>query len=314
MTRLPDFRTISFLIAPIVLLLTAGCGTPEKNQTKPADALTKDTVALVQLPTAEDSAVLQAEQRLLQDSSEENFIWYGRRLGYANRMDDAINAFTAGLLMYPESYRLYRFRGHRYISVRDFSLAVMDLEKAAKLARGRKMEIEPDGIPNKLNKPLSNYQFNIYYHLGLAYYLIGDYYRAQNAYLECMKHSNNDDLLVATADWLYMTLRRMNDKPAAEKLLRNVPDQLTVIENDAYARRIQLYKGKMSVDSVMSADPGTKDYALNLATQGYGVANWLYYTGEPVRARQLMEEVVKGKSNYSFGYIAAETDLSRLWK
>ena len=33
------------------------------------------------------------------------------------------------------------------------------------------LETEPDGIPNKLNMPLSSTQFNVWYDLALAHYL-----------------------------------------------------------------------------------------------------------------------------------------------
>lgn len=299
----------------IAVLFTLGCGSKNQDSGDTAtDTVQTQDIPAIQVPSAADSAVLEAEKRLQADSSEENFIWYGRRLGYVNKMDEAIATFTAGLLRYPNSYKLYRFRGHRYISIREFSLAVIDLEKAAGLVRGKKTEIEPDGIPNRLNKPLSNYPFNIYYHLGLSYYLIGDFYRAQIAYEQCMKYSGNDDLLVATADWLYMTYRRMNDVNAAQKLLAAVPDQLNIIENDAYAQRIQLYKGKLKPEAVLSVNTTSPDFELNLATQGYGVANWYYYTGEPDKAYGIFKSITEGKSPYSFGFIAAETDLRRLWK
>ena len=249
----------------------------------------------------------------MQDSTEENFIWYGRRLGYANRMEDAIIAFTSGLIKFPDSYKLLRFRGHRYISTREFSLAVRDLERSIRLMKGKKREMEPDGLPNKINQPLSTYAFNAWYHLGLAYYLIGDFYRAQAAFQECVKLSDNDDLMVASCDWLYMTFRRMNDQKAARDVLKRIGKNPKIIENDSYLLRIRMYQGKISPDSVLVADPTREDFDLSLATQGYGVANWHYYSGDPAKAKDIFQQIVKGKSKYAFGFIAAETDLARLW-
>ena len=65
----------------------------------------------------------------------------------------------------------YRHRGHRYISQRKFDAAIADFNKAAELMQGAPIEMEPDGQPNKINKPLSTTQFNVWYHLGLAHYL-----------------------------------------------------------------------------------------------------------------------------------------------
>lgn len=50
--------------------------------------------------------------------SEDNYVWYGRRLGYLSRFRQAIDVFTEGIEKYPQSAKLYRHRGHRYISLR----------------------------------------------------------------------------------------------------------------------------------------------------------------------------------------------------
>jgi len=261
-----------------------------------------------------DSNVLVAQIALEQDSSEENFIWLGRRLGYANRMQDAIDILTAGIIEYPNSWKLYRFRGHRYISTREFALAIRDLSQAVRMMKDAPLEIEPDGIPNKLNKPLSTYQYNVYYHLGLGYYLIGDFARAENAFEECLKLSDNDDLLVASTDWLYMIYRRMNDQKAAVKVLNSIHDNMSIVENDAYYKRLMMYQGKISPDSLLNTHSNDDDSALTLATQGYGVGNWYYYTGQPDKAWTIFRKVTSGSSSYSFGFIAAEADLARLWR
>ena len=83
--------------------------------------------------------------------------------------------FSQGIESFPDEPKLYRHRGHRYISVREFDKAIADLEKAVELIQGTPNEIEPDGMPNALNIPVSSLHGNIYYHLGLAYYLIGEY-------------------------------------------------------------------------------------------------------------------------------------------
>ena len=147
---------------------------------------------------------------------EDAIIWYGRRLAYLSRYRDAVEIFSRGLELHPDSYRLLRHRGHRYISLRQFDDAVADLSRAAELAAGLPRETEPDGAPNALDIPLSNTHFNIWYHLALAHYLRGDFEAARDAYLECLEHSDNPDLLVATTDWLYMTYRRLGEDEAAD--------------------------------------------------------------------------------------------------
>jgi tetratricopeptide (TPR) repeat protein len=262
--------------------------------------------------TKADSNLVTAQQNFAQDSSEENYIWLGRRLGYLSRFDEAFEVYTQGIAKYPQSFALYRHRGHRYISKRQFDLAADDLSKASQLMKGKPLEIEPDGIPNKLNKPLSTVQFNVWYHLGLAHYLMGDFKKAEIAYLECMTVSNNDDLLVATSDWLYMTYRRMQNEKAAKQILSKIPDTMEIIENDSYFKRLKMYQGKVPADSLLQVDVNRSDADLSLATQGYGVGNWYLYNGDTAKAKDIFERVLKGKSKSSFGFIAAEVDLTRL--
>ena len=86
--------------------------------------------------------------------------------------------FSKGVAAHPNNPRMYRHRGHRYITTRQFDRAIADFEKAATLIKGTPDEIEPDGAPNPTGKPRSSLHFNIWYHLGLAHYLKGDYQKA----------------------------------------------------------------------------------------------------------------------------------------
>ncbi len=243
-------------------------------------------------------------------SNVEKRIWLGRRLGYLGKFDEAIAIYTEAMKLEPNNPKLYRHRGHRYISTRRFPEAVQDFEKAAKLSKGKPDEVEPDGQPNKLNKPLSTLQFNIYYHLGLAYYLRGDFPRALAAYRECMKRSrNNDDSLVATSDWLYMTLRRMNKAKEAAEVLTPITEKMEIIENESYWKRLLMYKGLRKPEDLLSANNADD---LSIATQGYGVGNWYLYNGDKAKARAVFDKVVSGKQKAAFGYIAAEIDLKRM--
>jgi tetratricopeptide (TPR) repeat protein len=258
-----------------------------------------------------DSNLRVAQAAFAQSATEENYIWLGRRLAYLYEYDSAINTFSRGLSRYPQSFRLYRHRGHRYISLRKFDDAIADLEKAATLMEGAPLETEPDGQPNKLNQPLSNTQFNVWYHLGLAYYLKGDFTKAETAYRECMEVSNNDDLVIATTDWLYMTLRRQNKVDEATALLTRITDSMTIIENDSYYKRLLMYRGRLKPEEVLNPDPAAEDYALSLATQGYGVGNWYLYNNDTARAREIFSRITADKNFAAFGFIAAEAELLR---
>ena len=114
------------------------------------------------------SNIAKAIENIKADSSEQNFIWLGRRLAYTMNYTEAIGVFREGLKYYPDSYKLMRHLGHRYISIRKLDSAQFWFEKAAVNAESKEIEIEPDGIPNSINTPLSNGHFNIYYHIRFA--------------------------------------------------------------------------------------------------------------------------------------------------
>lgn len=259
-----------------------------------------------------DSGLMIAKKDFHDDPSEENYIWYARRLGYLSRFNQAIEVLSEGIEKYPSSYKLLRHRGHRFISMRLFDRAIDDLTKASTLMPAGDLEIEPDGSPNKLNIPLSTTQFNIWYHLALAHYLKGDFEKAEQVYMECLKVSNNDDLLVATIDWFYMTYRREGKDELAQGLLGNITDSLSIIENDSYYKRLQMYQGKLQPEDLLVVDETAADYDLSMATQGYGVGNWYLYNGDTTKAIEIFERVVSGKSFSAFGFIAAEAELARM--
>jgi tetratricopeptide (TPR) repeat protein len=242
--------------------------------------------------------------------SVEALIWYGRRTAYLAHYKDAIFTFTEGIEQFPNDARLYRHRGHRYITLRCFDAAIADLEKAAKLIKGKPDEIEPDGLPNARNIPTSTLQSNIWYHLGLAYYLKGDFRRALSAYREAEKVSNNPDMLVATTHWLYMTLRRLGRKDEANKALAKVKDDLDIIENADYYKLIRIYKGQLKAEDVLAEISKNAD-SLSNATMGYGLGNWFLYNDQRAQAEKVFRQVTSGSQWSSFGYIAAESELNR---
>jgi tetratricopeptide (TPR) repeat protein len=260
----------------------------------------------------QDSAYLAAYILWKDNPTEDNYIWLGRRLGYLQYYHETIDVFSEGLETFPQSYTLYRHRGHRHISVRQFDQAIDDLKAAARVMVGAPIEIEPDGIPNRLNKPLSSVQFNVWYHLGLAHYLKGDFPQALQAYEACLKVSDNDDLKCATLDWMYMTLRRLHQMEHAEALLQLIREDMDIIENDSYHKRLLFYKGQLTPEALLEVDEGSGDPHLAMATQGYGLANWFLYEGDTAQALYYLQQVVDGAHWASFGYIAAEADLARL--
>jgi len=270
-------------------------------------------------PPASSKARLEADLASAQavydkdPSSLDATVWLGRRLAYLGRFRDSIDVFTKGLKQHPKSPELYRHRGHRYITVREFDKAIADFDKAVALIKGKADVIEQDGAPNLKGIPRSTLHGNIWYHLALAHYLKGDFDKSRLAWLEGLKVATNDDTRVAKTDWLYMTYRRMGREADAKKVLEPITETMDVIENTAYHKRLLMYKGLVKPEDLLGAPVGGSTLAegVQLATQGYGVGNWYLYNGEKDKARAVFEKMLKGGSWAAFGYIAAEADMKR---
>ncbi len=239
----------------------------------------------------------------------DNIIWLGRRVAYLGDYKRAIEIFSEGINEFPDDARFLRHRGHRYISTRQFNNAIDDFESAVLLIKDTEDIIEPDGVPNRLNQPVSSLHTNIYYHLGLAYYLKNDLKNALKYFTECLEASKNDDMQVATRHWLYMILQRMNMKDEAASILNPIRVNMDIIENVAYHDLLLFYKGIRTENELLKVENGS--VGANEATQ-YGIANWHFYNGNEDRAINMFMNIIKNGNWSGFGYIAAEADMSRL--
>ncbi len=290
------------LIAAVLLLTACASTTPSPTlPTPPPLVMSDETRARHEQNLAAARAAYEANP-----NDADAIIWLGRRTAYLGRYAEAIQIFTEGLDKHPRDARMYRHRGHRFITLRQFDHAIADLNKAAEIIRGRPDEIEPDGLPNARNIPTSTLQSNIWYHLGLAHYLKHDFERALNAYRECLAVSKNPDGIVSTSHWLYMILRRLGRPADAEKVLEPISVDMEIIENNAYHKLLLMYRGEVSPEELEAAqDPKTVDGTTIL----YGIGNWHLYGGQPERARPIFERITQGPQWSAFGYIAAEREL-----
>jgi hypothetical protein len=182
----------------------------------------------------------------------------------------------------------------------------VDFQRAVVLMQGMAPQVEPDGLPNAQNIPLTTTQGNVWYHLGLAYYLKQDWPLALAAFRNGYRLGGYDDNLVSTGHWIYMIARRMGDEVAAAEAVADISADMNIIENMSYHQLCLLYRGDLEISDLMDAngdDPSN-------AAVAYGLANYLYYNGDKARSDELLRRIVSGSSWSSFGYIAAEADLA----
>lgn len=296
----------------LVFLLVTGCGAFADNLPdvpSGAQAVSLTAEPLFAAEPGQDVLDRLAAAKKNYDGNPhdaDNIIWYGRRTAYTGDYRGAIDIFSTGIREFPDDARMYRHRGHRYVSIREFDRAIADLEQAAKLIEGTENEIEPDGLPNALNIPISSLHGNIWYHLGLAYYLKHDWPNAYRAYKAGFDAGRNDDNRVSTTHWLYMILRRMGEKESADEVLEVITADMNVIENTVYHNLCLFYKGELSLEEMLGDDADNPTGA----AAAYGIANWYYYNGDEAEAQARLESLLATDSWSAFGYIAAEADLA----
>lgn len=258
---------------------------------------------------AADVSLLNAREALTKaPDSADAMLWLGRRAAVAGHVREAIDVFTKGIVTFPQDARFYRHRGHRYVTVREFDKAIADLAKASKLIEGKPDEPEPSTADPKVMSS-ETLHYAIYYHLGLAHYLKGDFANALPVYRQCLAVAKgNDDQTVGASDWLYMTLRRLGRTDEAAKVLEPIVPGMKVKDDQQYYDRLMMYKGARAPEDLLRAggDP------VSAATLAYGVANWYLYNGRKDEAKALFQKIITGPNWMPFGLIAAEAELARM--
>lgn len=288
------------LVIAALALALSGVGTPSAAAQRGRDLGAPEVVSLLGRPLyrtpAEGEEALAKLESGLEDAGRklegdpanvEAIILYGRALAGLWRYHEAIDAYTRGLAAHPSEAMLYRHRGHRYISIRDFGAAVSDLSRAA--------ELKTD-------------DFDIWYHLGLAHYLKGDFALAEPAYRMCLECAKDEGSVIAVANWLYITLMRRGDTADAAKVLDQIREGMDAGENGAYYGLLLFYKGLRTEAELEKVAARS---ALDLATTGYGLACWHLYRGDTEEALASFERIVAIPYWPAFGFIAAEAELHR---
>ena len=204
----------------------------------------------------------------------------------ARQFREAIATFTRGLEIEPNNALLLRWRGHRYLSVREFDRAAADLNRGAK--------IDPS-------------IYGIWYHLGVLHYTRGDFAAAADAFAKAQPIAPDAGELAGSTDWLWMSLSRAGRGADAKAMLDRRPDNKPI--TNAYSRRLQLYRGEIGPDAIVTA-ADTDD--VQIATLAYGLGNWYLVKGDKTEARRWFERSVASGGWPAFGFIVSEAELARL--
>jgi tetratricopeptide (TPR) repeat protein len=272
-TRLSGFATLLLLSAAAV----AAAQTPQYR-----------SPAGVEYSSAADTGpVARARQALATDPGNiQKFIGLGTAQAGARQMQEAVQTFTRAMAIAPNDPIIYRWRGHRNLSVRNYDQAMADLTKGY-------------GLDSTV--------YGILYHLGVLRFLRGDFNAAADAFRRAQPRAPDAGELTGSVDWWWMSLMRAGRTSEANTMLARHLDSLPI--NNAYKRRLALYRGEIGPDALITpADTGDVD----VATLNFGLGNWYLLRGDTTRAREAFSRSVASKGWPAFGFMASEVELARL--
>jgi tetratricopeptide (TPR) repeat protein len=229
-------------------------------------------------------AALAAEPR-----SVAKIIELGVAQSGARQFREAIATFSRGLEIEPNNALLLRWRGHRYLSVREFDRAFADLSRGS--------TIDPSIYGN-------------WYHLGIVQYVRGDFAGAVESFKRALPIAPDPGELAGSTDWLWMSLNRAGRAAEAKAMLDTKPESRLPPIDNAYTRRLKLYRGEIGPDAIVTA-ADTDD--VQIATLAYGLGNWHLIKGDKAQARTWFERSVRASAGWpGFGFILSEVELQRI--
>lgn len=203
---------------------------------------------------------------------------------------EAIRTLSKGLAFAPNDPMLLRWRGHRYLSVREFGRARADLTRGLKL---------------------DSRNYGILFHMGVLRFTEGDFNGAAAMFTRAQPLAPDGGERAGSTDWLWMSLARGGRMAEANAMLARRPDSLPAPPGYAYVSRLRLYRGEVAPEQLITpAD--TAD--VQVATLNYGLGSWYMAKGDTASARAAFSRAVASGGWPGFGFIVSEAELRRLGK
>ena len=218
----------------------------------------------------------------------EDCLKYGLELNAAGQVAKALEVFSRGLALEPFHVELRQQRGRKNMASRRWQ-AISDFTLAA--------HIDPD-------------YWEIWYYMGVTYYLIRDYEKSRNCFKTCIGKSN--DGLVPSVDWLWTLGKKLGAEDSGVLNLISDFEADPDDEDYAYARRIMLYKGLLTPENFYDwktlEKRGNTD--IDFVTQSYGLSNWHTFRGEIDKSNEILKQIAErnGVAN-AFAYMLAIRDI-----
>lgn len=221
----------------------------------------------------------------------------GLELLKENRVDEAVEMFSKGLVYNPFDPVMRFRRGNKFIGRNQYSIAASDLKLACLL--------DPEN-------------WEPWYYYGVACYLGQMYEEAREAHLKsrALMEKNGIKAIPATTDWYWMICMKLGLVDEAQAVLENVYPGMESEDGDYLARTL-LYKGYYKPEGFVEdrmkeiANPERpRIYELMLT---YGLANYLHYQGRDEEAIPLLKKVAESPDHRNlFAVMEAMQDLDAL--
>lgn len=261
---------------------------------------TKDTQIQVENPKIELSPAVKELQQKIQDAQTQTisdadlaalYIELGKAYRAQMLFRSAIDTYSIGLTRVPFSKELYRYRGHAYLNLRRYSEGAADFEMA--------LRIDP-------------VYWDALYHLGLCYYLLGDYRRAKAVLARCRAVSADDGSFISATDWYCLCCMRLGEIDEMKEAAAAIHEGMEVGAGVGYYDRCLAYNGTITLEQAISIAESRDDHMY--ATGAYGLA--VYYEcvlHQPENAKTLLQNILSKDTTWAgFAEHAAYEDIKRL--
>ncbi|MEM9832425.1 MAG: tetratricopeptide repeat protein [Bacteroidota bacterium] len=299
----------ALLIIPLGGLLTFCTNSSNQSQDQPPEASVTEVKTEELAPEQEatsftgkplyrkdlDEATLAKSDSIIQsvrakaDLREDDYHTMG--LGYvlAYRFRDAIDAYTEGLEKFPDSFKLLRHRGHRYLNVRETEKAIADLMKADELIGAEHldvMEYNSDGSSK------GTFKFWVWYHVGLYRMFNQQWDEAAEAYEVCLKNASLGNNVSGATAWLYTIYQKMGEDQKAKSVIASLDENFEGDRDYIYFKRILLYQGKVSPADLMDTDKPLDQWTGRDISVAYSIADWYEQQGNIEKAQELYRDIL----------------------
>jgi tetratricopeptide (TPR) repeat protein len=184
---------------------------------------------------------------------------------------------------------LLRWRGHRYLSVREFAKAEADLTRGLAL----------DGA-----------NYGILFHLGVLRFHAGRFAEAAALFARAQPIAPDGGERAGSTDWLWMSLARAGRVAEANAMLAKridqQPDPKPAPPGYAYVTRLKLYRGEIAPEQLIG-EHEVDD--VSISTLAYGLGSWYMVKGDTAKARAAWQRAVQSGGWPGFGFNVAEAEL-----